>query len=72
MKTNRLPVLHVVGSDDELRVAAEASRDLIAGSTLVVLDGLDHVSTETSPAFRQQIQSFLAKSGGNSDKYQQR
>ena len=34
-------------------------------SKLVVLDGLDHVSTEMSPEFRRHIQSFLTANKSN-------
>ncbi len=50
---------------DPLKAAAEATTKLLPKSKLVVLDGLDHVSTEMSPGFRKHIQSFLTANKSN-------
>lgn len=59
LQSSHVPVLLIVGGEDPLRDSSEATHRLVPGSRLVVLDGLDHTSTEMSPAFGQHIQTFL-------------
>ncbi len=59
LKSNRVPALLIVGGNDPLKASSEETRTLMSESKLVVLDGLDHVSTEMSPNFLAAIQSFL-------------
>ncbi len=65
LKSNQVPALLIVGSNDPLKAAAEATTKLLPKSKLVVLDGQDHVSTEMSPGFRKHIQNFLTANKSN-------
>ncbi len=59
LESNKVPALLVVGGIDPLKASSEETSKLMSKSKLVVLDGLDHVSTEMSPDFLMAIQSFL-------------
>ncbi len=59
LKTNQVPVLLIVGGNDPLKASSETTNQLMSKSKLVVLDGLDHISTEMSRDFLKNIQRFL-------------
>ena len=59
LEANRVPALLIVGGSDPLKVSSETTNRLMGKSTLVVLDGLDHISTEFSPGFLENTQRFL-------------
>ena len=59
LKVNNVPALLIVGGKDPQKASVELTNKLMRNSKLVVLPGLDHLSTETSPDFRKHIQRFL-------------
>ena len=59
LEANQVPALLIVGGDDPQKASVEVTHEMMAKSRLVVLDGLDHISTETSPQFLSNIQTFL-------------
>ena len=59
LRANDVPTLLVVGGNDPLKASSEETKKLMSRSELIVLDGLDHVSTEMSPRFLAAVRDFL-------------
>ncbi len=60
LKASQVPSLLIVGRNDPLKVSSEETARLMPHSQLVVLDGMDHVSTLMSPDYVKNMENFLA------------
>ncbi len=60
LRTNTVPVLTIIGSDDGLLLEAEALTATMANHQLVVLEGKNHNTTSGSKPFFAELQQFLA------------
>lgn len=59
LKTNAVPALAIVGSEDPLHEGAESMIDRMPELEVRIIDGGDHMTTFTNPEFMQSILVFL-------------
>lgn len=61
LKTNRVPVLALVGELDPLKVGVDDLQGLLANLQTVVIEKADHMDAFTKPAFINSLKDFLAR-----------
>jgi pimeloyl-ACP methyl ester carboxylesterase len=59
LRANIVPVLTVIGENDGLLPEAQALHERMANHELVILPGKNHMNTDSSKAFRANIEKFL-------------
>lgn len=60
LKTNKVPVLGLVGSLDPLKPGVDQLRGQLANFTMDVIEGGDHMNAFLAPAFTRKLRAFLA------------
>ncbi len=61
LKSNNVPTLTIIGSEDGLLPDARALGEKMANHELLVLKGRNHMNTDVSGAFLEALEAFLAK-----------
>jgi pimeloyl-ACP methyl ester carboxylesterase len=61
LRSNKVPTLTIIGSEDGLLSDARALSERMANHELVVIEGKNHMNTDVSGAFLKSLKAFLAK-----------
>ena len=61
LKSNRLPTLALIGSDDPLKPGVDALNGKMTNLELVVIENADHMTAFAKPEFTKSLRAFLAK-----------
>ena len=64
LRSIAVPLCAIVGSDDPLRVSAEAMAARLPGTKLVVIDGADHIGTPLRRETQDALGAFLLRHSG--------
>ncbi len=59
LRTNQVPTLNIVGSEDPLKANADALVDVMKEHRLHVIEGTDHMTTLRSPEFVETVRNFF-------------
>lgn len=63
-----IPVCSIVGSEDPLRVGADAMVGVVPDHTLIVVDGADHIITPMRGELREGLLDFLREHSGKKNR----
>jgi pimeloyl-ACP methyl ester carboxylesterase len=61
LKSNRVPTLALIGSDDPLKPGVDALNGQMTNLEVVVIKDTDHMTAFASPDFAKSLRAFLAK-----------
>lgn len=59
LRVNEVPTLNIIGSDDPLKINADALVGVMKEHRLHVIEGASHIDTLTSPEFLDTVRSFF-------------
>lgn len=61
LKANKVPTLSIIGEIDPLRAGVDTMAEVMSNLEVVVVEGADHMTCFTNPAFMKSLRQFLAK-----------
>jgi pimeloyl-ACP methyl ester carboxylesterase len=61
LKANRIPTLALIGEIDPLKKGVDELKGHLANLKIVVIDGADHITAFSQPAFTQHLSAFLTQ-----------